>query len=84
MQINPAAEILDQRRNRRMVHGESSMKLDFWEAAPVKVTDFGQRETRGAHLTGSRKTDEVRNGRIPVYLLWRGRERKAAPKVGGS
>lgn len=64
MQINPAAEILDQRRNRRMVHGESSMKLDFWEAAPVKVTDFGQRETWGAHLT-----DEVRNGRIPVYLL---------------
>lgn len=29
MEINPAAAILDQRRNRRMVLGESSMKLDF-------------------------------------------------------
>lgn len=65
MQINPAAEILDQRRNRRMVHGESSMKLDFWEAARVKVTDFSQRET---HLTGSTKPGEVQNPRIPVYL----------------
>lgn len=68
MQINPAAEILDQRRNRRMVHGESGMKLDFWEAAPVKVTDFSQRETRGAHLTGSRRTDRVRNGSNPLRL----------------
>lgn len=37
-----------------MVHGESSMKLDFREAAPVKVTDFShniwQKNTRSIHL----------------------------------
>lgn len=34
-----------------MVLGESSMKLDFREAAPVKVTDFSQRETGAAAFT---------------------------------
>ena len=36
------AEILDQQRNRRMVRGESCMKLNFKEAASVKVTDCSQ------------------------------------------
>lgn len=39
-----------------MVHGESSMKLDFREAAPVKVTGFSQKiwqkSTRNIHLIG--------------------------------
>lgn len=41
--VNLTAEILDQQRNQRKVHGESSMKLNFREAAPVKVTDSSQR-----------------------------------------